>query len=97
MVPNDNETEETAGRSETGILDHIENYIKSHDLVATTPTGFLQGLTFKLSPRNLDENELNLSVKLPSEDQNSAVESRGILCLNLAVLNEIQARLNCLL
>ncbi len=83
IVPNDNETKEkTTGRdSGTGFLDQLENYVRGHDLIVKTPQGFLQGATFKLSPRNLDENELNMSVKLPAEDDSAAFEDRGMIRL----------------
>lgn len=30
-----------------------------------------------MSPRNLDQNELNMSVKLPTDDESNAFEDRG--------------------
>lgn len=76
IVPNENQVKEkVSGRSsESGFLDQLENYIKGHDLIVKTPAGFLQGATFKLSPRNLDDNELSMSVKLPSDDGDSFTE-----------------------
>lgn len=52
--------------------------MKGHDLIVKVPQGFLQGATFKLSPRNLDDNELNMSVKLPAEEDKTGFEDRGI-------------------
>ncbi|XP_065223932.1 uncharacterized protein Osi19 [Planococcus citri] len=79
IVPNENQVKEktSARSSETGFLDQLENYVKGHDLIVKTPAGFLQGATFKLSPRNLDDNEINMSVKLPSEDDNETFTERG--------------------
>lgn len=79
IVPNENEVKEkpTGRSSDSGFLEQLESYIKGHDLIVKTPAGFLQGATFKLSPRNLDENELNMSVKLPSEDDSNSFTDRG--------------------
>lgn len=72
IVPNENEVKEkVSARSDSGFLEQLENYVKGHDLIVKTPAGFLQGATFKLSPRNLDDNELNMSVKLPSDEEDT--------------------------
>lgn len=60
------------GRSEQGdmdILDHLENYIKSHDVVATLPGSYFQGTTVTMSPRNLDKDEMTLSFKFSGDER----------------------------
>lgn len=79
IVPNENEAKEkpTGRGSSADFLDQVEEYVKSHDIVVKAPQGFLQGASFKMSPRNLDQNELTMSVKLPTDDESNAFEDRG--------------------
>lgn len=64
----------TSGRSDTSnhnVLDEIENYISTHDVVAKVP--YLEGTSVRISPRNLDNDELSVSIKLPTEREGKAV------------------------
>lgn len=54
-------------KSDMDFLDHLTNYIKSHDVIASLPGDYFKGTTLTMSPRNLDNDELTLSLKF-SED-----------------------------
>lgn len=52
------------GRSSGDFLDSIENYIQGHDVSVQLP---LVDAKLTMSPRNLNNDELNLSVKFADE------------------------------
>lgn len=55
-------------KSDMDVLDQLTDYIKSHeDVVATLPGDYLQGTTLTMSPRNIDDNEINFSLKFGDE------------------------------
>lgn len=68
-------TARSAGQSD--MLDEIENYISTHDVVAKLPFEYMQGASLKISPRNLDNDELTVSIKLPAQREGKAVAGEG--------------------
>ncbi|KAK6618661.1 hypothetical protein RUM43_013052 [Polyplax serrata] len=79
IVQNDDGRTSRSEKPEMDILDHLTNYIKSHDVVATLPGSFLEGTTLTMSPRNLDNDEVTVSVKF-SEDakrEGKALQEEG--------------------
>lgn len=79
IVQNDEGRTSRSEKPEMDILDHLTNYIKSHDVVATLPGSFLEGTTLTMSPRNLDNDEVTVSVKF-SEDakrEGKALQEEG--------------------
>lgn len=78
MTPNeDPQQQQRSTKTETELLDQVENYIKSHDVVAFLPGSYLEGTTLTLSTKNLDKNELNLNLKFPAEREGKSVEEGG--------------------
>ena len=69
-------TSETESR---GFSDQIESYIQNHDVEVQVPGSLFKGTVLTFSPRNLDKDELNLSVKLPSEENSALGTDRGII------------------
>lgn len=59
-------------RSEKDILEKASDYVQSHDVTVNLPA---VGAKVTLSPKSLDEDELNFSVKFSSEAR-SAVEGK---------------------
>lgn len=69
---------EVDGRSDGSFLDTVEDYLKGHDFSFKVP--FVESQV-KISPRNIDKDELDISVKFdeePSEAKSSGV-SRNYL------------------
>ena len=50
-------------RSEKDVLEKVEDYVQSHDVVVNVP---FAGAKVTLSPKGLNEDELNISVKFAS-------------------------------
>lgn len=55
---------EISARSESGILDTVESYLKSHDVTFKVPVADAK---VTISPRNINDNELNLKIKFNEE------------------------------
>jgi Protein of unknown function (DUF1676) len=58
-------------RSEKDILEKVEDYVQSHDVTVNIPT---VGAKVTLSPKSLNDDEFNLSVKFASNGARSAAE-----------------------
>lgn len=54
------------------ILEEIESYIKSHDVIAKLP-----GTTLTLSPRNFDQDQLSLNLNFSSEEAREGKAVQG--------------------
>lgn len=59
-------------RSEQGVLEKVENYVQSHDLTMNLP---IAGAKITLSPRNLNQEELNFKIQF-SNGARSVGEAR---------------------
>lgn len=59
-------------RSEQGVLEKVENYVQSHDVTMNLP---IAGAKITLSPRNLNEEELNFKIQF-SNGARSVGEAR---------------------
>ncbi|XP_055383162.1 uncharacterized protein LOC129613209 [Condylostylus longicornis] len=59
---NDLINEQYQGRGQKSFLDRIEQYIRSHDYTFKLPVGDVT-----ISPRNLDDNEMNVNLKFGNE------------------------------
>nr|XP_018909772.1 PREDICTED: uncharacterized protein LOC109038950 isoform X1 [Bemisia tabaci] len=79
-------TSETESR---GFSDQIESYIQNHDVEVQVPGSLFKGTVLTFSPRNLDKDELNLSVKLPSEENSALGTDRGIIKRRKSKLKKI--------
>uniref|UniRef100_A0A8D9ANU6 Osiris 19 n=1 Tax=Cacopsylla melanoneura TaxID=428564 RepID=A0A8D9ANU6_9HEMI len=74
-----NDEEKPMGDSQTqgrGFVDEVESYITGHDLKVQLP-GPLAGATLTVSPRNMDNDELKLSLQFPKEEETSVGSERG--------------------
>ncbi|XP_071445154.1 uncharacterized protein Osi19 [Hetaerina americana] len=64
-------------RSSGSFLDHVEQYVQSHDVVAEVPSGLpFSGSKVTFSSRNMDQDELNFSVKFPGSEGKAVSEAR---------------------
>ncbi|KXJ68145.1 hypothetical protein RP20_CCG005446 [Aedes albopictus] len=60
-------------RSSNGVLDNVEQYLKSHDVTFKLPVADAK---VTVSPRNIDNEELSLTFSFPKTSGRSAVEAR---------------------
>nr|XP_040229099.2 uncharacterized protein LOC120953334 [Anopheles coluzzii] len=51
------------GRAPTGLVEQIENYVRSHDVTFKMP---IAGARVTVSPRNLEQDELNVTFNFPA-------------------------------
>lgn len=65
-------------RSEKDILEKVEDYVQSHDLIVNVP--YVGGAKVILSPKGLNEDELNVSVKFTSGGR-SVAEGKLLIVL----------------
>lgn len=63
---------DVSGRSDAGILETVENYVQSHDVTFGFP---IAGAKVTVSPRNINDEELNLKIKFTNEGR-SVAEAR---------------------
>lgn len=63
---------DVSGRSDAGIFETIENYVQSHDVTFGFP---IAGAKVTVSPRNINDEELNLKIKFTNEGR-SVAEAR---------------------
>lgn len=59
-----------------GFLDTLENYVQQHDMVVRLPRA-LGAQSLAISARNLDHNELTLSVRSEDGDDESDAQVEG--------------------
>ena len=79
-IVQNSEASERSGRSENkevDVLTTVENYIRSHDVIAKLPGSYLQGTVLTLSPRNLDNDEISLNLKFSSQDNREGKAVQG--------------------
>ncbi|XP_075210698.1 DUF1676 domain-containing protein Osi19 [Lycorma delicatula] len=69
------ESENMDNSASRGFLDQVDDYVRNHDIVYQLPQA-LGGARIALSPRNLDNNEVALKLKLQDESS-SQVEGKG--------------------
>lgn len=81
-------TSARSDHSQTDVLDEVENYISTHDVVAKLPFEYLQGASLRISPRNLDNDELTVSIKLPAQREGKAVAGEGTIQISALLLEE---------
>ena len=60
-----------SARSESGIMESIEQYIESHDVTFNVPT---VDAKVTVSPRNINDDELSLKIKFANTKGRSSVE-----------------------
>ncbi|XP_055586226.1 uncharacterized protein LOC129738922 [Uranotaenia lowii] len=60
-------------RSSAGVLDNVEQYLKSHDVTFKLPVADAK---ITVSPRNIDNEELSLTVSFPKSSGRSVGEAR---------------------
>lgn len=72
VVKNDAEPTPAPEGDARGFVDQMENYIRTHDMTVRLPK-MLGGSTLAISPRNLDNDELTLSLR----SGDGVVEGKG--------------------
>lgn len=72
VVKNDAEPVPAADGEARGFVDQVENYIRTHDMMVRLPK-MLGGSTLAISPRNIDNDELTLSLR----SGDGVVEGKG--------------------
>lgn len=65
-------------RSEKDILEKVEDYVQSHDVIVNVPA---VGAKVTLSPKSLNEDEINFSVKFTSGARSSVEGKFFPFCL----------------
>uniref|UniRef100_A0A182QM80 Uncharacterized protein n=1 Tax=Anopheles farauti TaxID=69004 RepID=A0A182QM80_9DIPT len=61
------------GRSPSGLVEQIENYVRSHDVTFKMP---IAGARVTVSPRNLEQDELSVTFNFPSSNGGRGIEAR---------------------
>ncbi|XP_077287709.1 DUF1676 domain-containing protein Osi19 [Arctopsyche grandis] len=74
VVRNNYNGNDLTGRAASGdFIDTIQNYLQSHDVTFKLPIG---GTKVTVSPRNLDDEELNVNIQFADEARSNGVEPR---------------------
>lgn len=68
VVRNTAPLNEVSGRSDGDFFDNVESYIRSHDVTFKLP---IVGGAVTVQPRNLDQAEFNLNIKLNDGSEES--------------------------
>lgn len=63
---------DVTGRSDAGAMDMVESYLQSHDVTFNVPAASAK---VTISPRNINDNELNINFKF-ADEQSTPVEAR---------------------